>query len=77
MKKLLRALSYPEKRISFERASKNPVLLPIPEHAWEAKGVFNPGVIRDGGKTRVVYRALSNGDTSVLGYALSARWLVD
>lgn len=71
MKKLLRALSYPEKRISFERASKNPVLLPIPEHAWEAKGVFNPGVIRDGGKTHIVYRALSNGDTSVLGYALS------
>ncbi|QQS16172.1 MAG: hypothetical protein IPK84_02355 [Candidatus Moraniibacteriota bacterium] len=70
-KKLLRSLSYPNRKLSFERAPKNPVLSPVSEHAWEAKGVFNPGVIRDGGRTHIMYRALSNGDTSVFGYASS------
>lgn len=70
-KKLLRSMLAKKRSAMFERASKNPVLLPIPKHAWEARGVFNPGVIREGGKTHIFYRALSNSDTSVLGYATS------
>lgn len=70
-KKLVRSLLAKKTRAVFERAPKNPVLLPDPEHAWEAKGVFNPGAIRAGGKSHILYRALSNNDTSVLGYASS------
>lgn len=70
-KKLVRSLLAKKDKIVFERASGNPVLLPVSEHAWEAKGVFNPGAIREGGKTHIFYRALSNNDTSVLGYAAS------
>lgn len=71
VKKLLRTMMTKKNAVAFERVSNNPVLAPIPEHAWEARGVFNPGAIREGGKTHIFYRALSNNDTSVLGYAMS------
>lgn len=70
-KQLIRSLLGKKKQVLFERAPMNPVLEPIPEHAWEAKGTFNPGAIREGGKTHIFYRALSNNDASVLGYASS------
>ncbi len=70
-KKLLRSIKERMKGISFERFSGNPIIAPIHEHAWEAKGTFNPGAIREGGKTHILYRALSNNDVSTLGYATS------
>lgn len=70
-KKLLRSIRERMKGISFERFSGNPIIKPIFEHAWEAKGTFNPGAIREGGRTHILYRALSSGDASVLGYAAS------
>ncbi|NTW15783.1 MAG: hypothetical protein HGA38_05495 [Candidatus Moranbacteria bacterium] len=59
--------SYP----SFERFAKNPVMSPIPEHAWESKAVFNPAAVLEKGTVRIFYRTSSDDDTSVFGYAES------
>ena len=56
-------------RWCFKRSSKNPILLPNPEHTWEAKAVFNPAAIFLGGKIHLLYRALSQHNTSCFGYA--------
>ncbi len=55
----------------FKRYNQNPVLAPRPEFSWEAKATFNPAVMYEGGKFHILYRALSNDDTSVWGYATS------
>lgn len=57
--------------VSLKRYSGNPVLRPIPEIPWEAKAVFNPGVIYENGKVHLFYRAMSEDNTSVIGYAAS------
>lgn len=54
-----------------ERYRKNPIIIPNPEHAWEAKATFNAGVQYLDKKVHIVYRAMSNENTSVLGYASS------
>ncbi len=59
----------------FKRYNKNPIMLPIKEHAWEEKAVFNPAAIELKGKTHIVYRALSNDNTSTFGYAVSKNGL--
>ncbi len=51
------------------RAKENPIISPIPEHAWEAKATFNPAAIRIGDTTHILYRAFSNDNTSSIGYA--------
>jgi predicted GH43/DUF377 family glycosyl hydrolase len=59
-----------EKRYNFlARAKSNPILEPIPEHAWEAKAVFNAAAIELSGETHLLYRAMGHDNTSVLGYA--------
>lgn len=50
---------------------KNPILLPHPTRAWENKQVFNPAAILHAGKVHLLYRAIGDGDMSVLGYATS------
>jgi len=47
----------------------NPVISPIPEHKWEAKATFNPAAIQIGNTTHILYRALSEDNTSSIGYA--------
>lgn len=54
------------------RYEGNPILYPRPELGWEAKAVFNPGVVVANGRVHMLYRALSHDNTSVLGYASSA-----
>ena len=54
------------------RFEENPIITPMPEHAWEAQATFNPAAIYEGGKVRIFYRAMSNDNTSVIGYASSA-----
>lgn len=54
------------------RAKENPILAPVPAHSWEARAVFNPAAIRLGDATHIVYRAMSEDNTSVFGYARSA-----
>lgn len=54
-----------------ERFNGNPILEPQPEHKWESKAVFNPGALYEAGRVHLVYRAIGDTDTSVLGYASS------
>jgi predicted GH43/DUF377 family glycosyl hydrolase len=55
-----------------KRYEGNPILRPEPKHWWESKAVFNPAAIYEGGKVHILYRALGDTDTSVLGYASSS-----
>lgn len=57
--------------VRLRRYEGNPIIQPNPKHAWESKLTFNPGVIYEGGKVHIVYRAMNKEDTSVLGYASS------
>jgi predicted GH43/DUF377 family glycosyl hydrolase len=60
------------KRPAFERYKGNPILEPITSHPWEAKAVFNPAAqLCESGSVRLFYRAQSNDDTSVFGFAES------
>ncbi len=54
-----------------ERFQGNPILKPETTHWWESKAVFNPAAIYEGGKVHILYRALGDTDTSVIGYASS------
>ncbi len=56
-------------RFYFKRFSGNPILSPKPENTWEAQATFNPAAIALGGKTHLLYRALSPDNTSSIGYA--------
>jgi predicted GH43/DUF377 family glycosyl hydrolase len=58
-------------KIKLERFPGNPVIQPNPEHGWESKAVFNPAAIYEDGKVHLVYRAISQDDLSVMGYASS------
>ena len=55
-----------------ERYPGNPVMMPKREHPWESKAVFNPAALYDAGKVHLVYRAMSEDNTSVMGYAVSS-----
>ena len=58
-------------RWHFKRAQKNPIIVPDENHKWESKATFNPAAIDLGGKIYILYRALSNNNTSTIGYASS------
>ncbi|OGI65117.1 hypothetical protein A3A95_04365 [Candidatus Nomurabacteria bacterium RIFCSPLOWO2_01_FULL_39_18] len=51
------------------RAKTNPIISPIREHPWEAKATFNPASIRLDKDIHILYRALSEDNTSTIGYA--------
>lgn len=55
----------------FKRYFKNPIIIPRKENKWEEKATFNPGAIHLKGKTHIIYRAMSEDNTSVFGYASS------
>ncbi len=55
----------------FKRSDLNPIIVPNEKNKWEAKATFNPAAIYLGGKTHIVYRTLSEDNTSFLGYASS------
>lgn len=55
--------------ISFKRYDKNPIIEPIKEHKWEQRSTFNPGAIYLNNKIHIIYRAVSDENISVLGYA--------
>jgi len=72
LKNLLEDLVETGKRtVLFERYSKNPILEPSSRNAWESKAVFNPAAIYLNKKTHIIYRAMSEDNTSTLGYASS------
>ncbi len=69
---LLRSMTQKERGVAtLMRAKENPILVPVAGHAWETKATFNPGAIHAGGKFHIVYRAMSDDNTSVFGYASS------
>ena len=39
-----------------DRHPANPILEPIPDHPWEARNVFNCGVLDHEGKVVLIYR---------------------
>ncbi len=55
----------------FARAKENPIILPIKSHPWEAKATFNPAAIYLENKVHILYRAMSEDNTSSIGYAQS------
>ncbi len=59
------------KIVSFLRAKENPIIAPIKEHSWESRATFNPAALYLDGKVHIVYRAMSEDNTSVFGYATS------
>lgn len=58
-------------KIKLKRYKSNPILQKIPEHGWEAKAVFNPAAVYEDRKIHLVYRAMSDDNTSTFGYAAS------
>jgi predicted GH43/DUF377 family glycosyl hydrolase len=58
--------------MKLQRHPGNPVLSPIPDHAWEARTVFNCGVTQTDGAVVLMYRAQGfENDISRLGFAVS------
>ncbi len=51
------------------RAKENPILRPIPEHAWESKEVFNAAAIDLDDIIHILYRAQGEDGISRIGYA--------
>lgn len=58
--------------VKLKRFFENPIMLPDSKNPWEAQAVFNPAAIYEKGRVHIVYRAMSNDNTSVLGYASSS-----
>ena len=57
--------------LKLKRAEENPVILPVKEHPWESKATFNPAALYLDNKVHIVYRAMSEDNTSIFGYAVS------
>jgi predicted GH43/DUF377 family glycosyl hydrolase len=60
------------KHVKLERFPGNPVLKPNPKLSWQARAVFNPAVLYEDGRVHLAYRAMSEDNTSVIGFASSA-----
>jgi predicted GH43/DUF377 family glycosyl hydrolase len=57
--------------VKLSRAKENPIIAPLANHPWEAKATFNPAAIYLEGRVHFLYRAMSENNTSVFGYATS------
>jgi len=68
---LLEKTTKHEKLIKLNRVKENPIIVPNPNISWESKATFNPGAIYLNGKIHLIYRAMSQDNTSVFGYATS------
>ncbi len=56
--------------IELKRANHNPIISPR-LYPWESKATFNPSAFMANDKVHLIYRAIGDNDTSVLGYANS------
>lgn len=52
-----------------KRYENNPILSSIPKHNWENKYTFNPTAIEIDGNINILYRAMGDDMTSVIGLA--------
>ncbi len=57
---------------NLNKLKENPILKPILSHVWESKATFNPAAVYENGMVHLIYRAIGDRDTSVLGYASSS-----
>ncbi len=72
LKRLLKEMAKPcFQPIKFRRVPGGPILKPIKENPWESKAVFNPGTVKLKNQIHLIYRAMSEDNTSVFGYARS------
>lgn len=71
LEKLLQVMKYPYKEVGFDRIGDGVLMRPRADKPWEEKAIFNPAAIDIGGVVRILYRAMGNDNTSVLGYAES------
>jgi predicted GH43/DUF377 family glycosyl hydrolase len=55
--------------VKLVRTPKNPIIEPKPERAWESMGTFNPGAVKSGEITHILYRAVNERSISSLGHA--------
>lgn len=69
---LMEKLLMKEKPIRAVRAKENPIITPNPAHSWESKATFNPAALYLDNKVHLIYRAMSQDNTSVFGYAASS-----
>lgn len=70
-KKLLDHLVAVKKR-ELQRFGGNPIIEPLASYPWEAKGTFNPAAVYEKKSVHILYRAVSEDNTSCFGYARSA-----
>jgi len=57
--------------VRFKRVKENPIITPIKNNAWEMRATFNPAAIYLEDKVHLLYRAMSEDNTSTFGYAQS------
>lgn len=69
---LLEKLLKKGKSIELTRAKGNPIITAVGNHPWESRATFNPGAVYLDEKVHIIYRAMSQDNTSVLGYAVSS-----
>ncbi len=51
------------------RTANNPIIQPRSEMAWESTSTFNPGAVKNGEITHILYRAVGERNISSIGYA--------
>jgi len=56
-------------QVKLTRSSRNPIIEPRPDVAWEREATFNPGAVINGGVAHILYRAVNERGISSLGYA--------
>ncbi len=70
LKDLLETIKFKtEKDWRFKRYENNPIITPKENHPWESQATFNPAAVLIKGKVHILYRTLSNDNTSYFGYA--------
>ncbi len=55
--------------VKLVRSPNNPIIEPRPEMPWESMATFNPGAVKSGEITHILYRAVNEHSVSSLGYA--------
>ncbi len=58
--------------VRLARAKENPVIIPDHQHPWESRATFNPAALCIDNRVHILYRAMSDDNTSVFGYASSS-----
>ena len=60
------------RQVRLTRFANNPIIKPDPKLAWQKRAVFNPTALYEYGRVQLAYRAMSEDNTSVIGFASSA-----